>query len=254
MRVLVTAASTSGAKLTHALVERGAIHVLHLPCIHVEEPADCVALDRAIDRIDSFDWVVVTSRNGASALVRRLDWKDHGGSNDSPNLAAVGPSTAAVLRDAGLPDPLVPSIATSLALSRKLLLSDLRDLAFLLLQGNLAGDTLPSALRSAGAQVTVVEAYRTVPGIVDVQEARRIEALGTFDAVTFMSGSAAQGLAAGMSEAWLSNQRCVCIGDSTAEVARELGFAVVAVAEIHTVAGLAEAVVKVLGDEPSGGR
>ena len=69
--------------------------VVHCPLIAIEPLGD-----EPID-VSGYDWVVVTSANGARELLRRA-------SGEMPRLAAIGPATAEALGGADL----VPAVAT----------------------------------------------------------------------------------------------------------------------------------------------
>ena len=55
--------------------------------------------------VEGYDWVVVTSPNGARELVGRA-------SGPLPRVAAVGPGTAEALRELGVEPALVPRVSS----------------------------------------------------------------------------------------------------------------------------------------------
>jgi uroporphyrinogen-III synthase len=73
--------------------------VLVRPLIEIE-PLEGPAID-----VDGYDWVVVTSRNGAAELLRRAR-------GSLLRVAAIGPGTAEVLAAAGVRPALVPRVST----------------------------------------------------------------------------------------------------------------------------------------------
>ena len=76
-------------------------------------------------------------------------------------VAAIGPGTAAALREVGIVADVVAerSLAEGLL---EVLPSDLRGARALVARAEEARDTLPEGLRAAGADVTVVPLYRTL--------------------------------------------------------------------------------------------
>ena len=162
------------------------------------------------DPIDAsgYDWLIVTSPNGAHELGRRLV--------EAPrHFAAIGPGTAEVLRAYGYEPDLVPRVHTQEGLR----------------------DELPPGrwlLAAAdGARRDVLDAdflalYRTV-------ELNQPPPEG--DLAVLMSGSAARALAATG-----ARMSVVAIGPQTEAEARAQGLDVVAVAESHDLDGLVEAV------------
>ena len=110
-RVLVTRPAHQAAGMVRKLEHLGAV-VSRMPVVEIRELADFAAVDRALDqlRAGAWDWLVFTSANGVHALLRRLDavgrdLRDLG----SVKLAAIGPKTAAALREYRLRADLVPA-------------------------------------------------------------------------------------------------------------------------------------------------
>ena len=161
------------------------------------------------DPVDAraYDWLVVTSRNGADELARR--------GVTANRIAAIGPGTAEALHSHGLPVDLVAPTHTQ---------EGLRDA--------LPGGTLLLAA-AEGARQDVLDAdflplYRTIELRPEVPSA---------DLALLMSGSAARALAA-------TGVRIpiVAIGPRTATEARSAGLEVAAVAVTQDLDGLVEAV------------
>jgi uroporphyrinogen III methyltransferase / synthase len=173
------------------------------------------------DPIDAngYEWVVVTSPNGAFELARRLEQPPR-------RVAAIGPGTAAALRAHGLEPDLVPQVSTQEGLLAELprpagrVLLAAAEGARRLLVDELDADFLPL--------------YRTVeldPG--DVPEV---------DFVLLASPSAARALARTPARI----VPVVAIGPQTAAASRELGLELVAEAETHDLEGLVAALERVL--------
>jgi uroporphyrinogen-III synthase len=98
VRLVVTRPPDQAAELCSRLEARGH-EVAVFPLISIEPLGDT-----PIDPTP-YDWVVVTSRNGARELARRL--------TDGPRrVAAIGPGTAEELRAAGIEPELVPAVST----------------------------------------------------------------------------------------------------------------------------------------------
>ena len=162
--------------------------------------------DEPVDA-SAYDWLLVTSANGARELGRR--------GVTANQIAAIGPATAGVLRQHGLRVDLVPRVHTQEGLR----------------------DELPPGRRllaaAEGARRDVLDAdflplYRTV-------ELQPSPPDG--DVAVLMSGSAARALAATG-----ARMPVVAIGPRTAAEAEAEGLRVVAVAERHDLDVLVEAV------------
>jgi uroporphyrinogen-III synthase len=118
----------------------------------------------------------------------------------------------------------------------------------LLVRAAIARDVVPDALIAAGAQVTVVDAYRTVIPADAVERAREIfEANLLPDAVVFTSGSTVNHLLDVLREARLVFPRsvaCVSIGPVTSAALRDAGLIVTAEAETASLDDLVESCVR----------
>jgi uroporphyrinogen-III synthase len=98
MRVIVTRPSARADPLLAALRARG-FEPLPFPLIEIE-PIEDGPIELA-----GYDWVILTSANGAAELARRRQ-------GDLPRVAAVGEATAAALAEAGIAVDFVPSVAS----------------------------------------------------------------------------------------------------------------------------------------------
>jgi uroporphyrinogen-III synthase/uroporphyrinogen III methyltransferase/synthase len=196
--------------------------VLHVPLIATLEPADGgEALAAALARLAHFDWLVVTSVNGARAVGAAA------AAAPGVRLAAVGPATATVLAElAGRPVDLVPVAARAEGLLEELPHGPAR---VLLAHADQARPVLAAGLAAAGHDVEAVVAYRTVerpPSDAEVAE------LAVADAVVLASGSAARAYAAAVgTRVGGEPPVVVCIGPVTADAARAAGLRVDHVAD-----------------------
>jgi len=186
IRVVVTRAPHQAAEMADLLRQAGAVPLLY-PCLEISPPEDTEPLDAVLLSAASreYDLLVLTSVNTVYILAQRLAALDIALS-DLP-AAAVGPKTAAAAEAMlGLNVTLVANkhVAESLADE----LSPTPGERLLLPQSAIARTVLADRLRAAGAQLTVVEAYRTCLGqggdpVPDLLADKMIEA------ITFTSSS-----------------------------------------------------------------
>ena len=236
-RVLVTRPADQSAAIVAALRGVGLEPVI-VPTIAVEPADDGGDLVRAAGQLASYRWVVVTSGNGARAVIGALD--EAGADPRTVRWAAIGGATAAALAAAGIETSFRPSRSAADAIGAELPVRP--GDRVLVSRGDLAGDRVAERLRGRGADVDDVVAYRTVEGPPAGVEAFRVAlADGPLDAVLFTSGSTARGLVAigralGYDPAVLP---AVCIGPETAGEARACGFRVAAIASATDAATLA---------------
>lgn len=255
-RVLVTRALHQADKLSEGLRALGAEPV-EVAVLEIRPPATFEPLDAALRRFGSYEWVVLTSANTVRAITARAAQLGIGlGQPASVKVAAVGEATAAAAREAGFQIAFVPGayVAESLVAG---LLEGLQfrtgGARILLARAAVARDVIPDALRSAGVEVDVVDAYRNVLPEAAPEQLRRALAQG-IDAATFTSSSSATHLAEAARQAgvaWpFAGVPAVSIGPITSQTLRDLGWEPAAEANLSDIPGLIAAVVRVL--TPSG--
>jgi uroporphyrinogen III methyltransferase / synthase len=247
LRVLVTRARDQASALSALLREQGAEPV-ECPVIEIQPPADSAALDEALTRLASYDWLVFTSANGVAAFFQRLSHLNLDvRALKGVRLAAIGPATAAGLERFGLRLDYVPEVYVGEAVAQ-----GLKDMVqgkrVLLPRAETVRPVLAEELQRSGAEVDQVVAYRTVtatslPGeILAMLEEKKI------DVVTFTSASTVEGLMGalkGTSQVeLLSGVTVACIGPITAEAAEAKGLQVDVRSEEHTIPGLVDAIVR----------
>jgi uroporphyrinogen-III synthase len=205
VRVIVTRPKAQAGALVEALRSRGFEPVV-FPLLEIE-PID----DGPID-LTGYDWVIVTSANGAEELARRRQ-------GELPRVAAIGPQTAAVLRERGLPTDFVPSTASQEGLVEEFP----RPVGRALFVGaesarRVLADELPADFRAV---------YRTVERIPGKSPGGEL--------VLLASPSAAH--------AWAKvdpGVPAITIGPQTTSAARAAGLSVAAEAETPDVRGLVD--------------
>lgn len=239
--LLVTRPAQQAAELVGLLAERG-IDSISVPTVEIAPAPAGGALDDAILSLDDAAWLVVTSVNGAAALVARLTALGRALPVDLL-VAAVGPATAAALQAGGVRVDHVPSRYRTVAIAEGL--GDLVGRRVVLARADAATRDLRDALVERGAVVEEVVAYHTVEGPANSRDTIRSALAQRLDGVTFTSGSTVRGLHALLSPPEALRATALpgyCIGPVTARVARLAGFAVPVVADRHTAAALADAI------------
>ncbi|HEX5706410.1 MAG TPA: uroporphyrinogen-III synthase [Pyrinomonadaceae bacterium] len=229
--VLITRARAQAVEFAAELEGYGA-RVVECPTIEIVEPDSYAALDEAIENLYGYDWLVFTSANGVEHFLRRLAALGREvGELDGLRVCAIGHATAERLAEAHVHVDLIPerfqSEGVFAALENYLGGREgLRHLNFLIPRAAVARDHLPRALEEAGARADAVAAYRTVRP--ETRERARVEALlvgGGVDCVTFTSASTVRNFAQLFETSDLSGllrgAAVACIGDVTAQAARD---------------------------------
>jgi uroporphyrinogen III methyltransferase/synthase len=236
--VIVTRAREQAGELAHELEDAGLEPVL-VPTIAVEVEAPGGELDRRAGELDRYAWVVVTSANGARAILAAAHVSV---SAEAPRWAAIGPATGRVLESVGVDIAFQPRLSSSMALAAELPIRP--GDRVLVVRGDLADADLATALRARGAEADEVVAYRTLEAPDDSRILlRRALTEGPIAAVVFTSGSTVRGLMslAAAASVEVTSIPAVCIGPETADEARTAGFRLVVVSPSPDAAGLAVA-------------
>lgn len=234
--VVVTRAHDQQGSLVSRLAVLGAT-VVELPATVVVDRVEGMATLTALlaDGAVSFAWIVVTSPNGATRLARALA----GRAVRPAHIAAVGPGSADALAAAGLPCDLVPLEAVAESLIEAFPPAGDAVGAVLVVKAEAARPVLVEGLAAKGWSVTPVVAHAAEPAPF---EATVAASLAGADAVLFAAGSAVRAVVGAYGVVGLPAV-VVCMGPVTAEVARQVGLAVTAVADPHTLDGLVAATV-----------
>jgi uroporphyrinogen-III synthase len=208
--VIVTRPRAQAGPLVGRLEALGC-EVVECPLIEIERTSD-----EPIDA-SGYDWLVVTSPNGADEVARRL-------TGPRPRLAAVGPGTAERLREHGLEPAFVPRVSSQEGLVAEFPQPYGRVLVAA------AENARRRAIDALGADYLPLYATRLV----------RPERAPAGDLVVLASGSAARAFAA-----LGARVPAVSIGPQTTAVARAVGLEVVAEAKTHDLDGLVAAVARI---------
>lgn len=234
-RIVVTRSRTQASGLSKRLAELGA-HVIEVPLIRIADPEDgAAALDAAMAELATYAWVVLTSPNAAERFVRAAG-ADIGvwSGDDAPQIAVVGPATAAVVEAAGLAVGLMPETHVGDSLVAVFPRGEGR---VLFPAADKARPVVEAGLQERGWSVTRVTAYRTMPA--DINDEQR-NAIAEADTITFTSSSTVQFFCQNVGPD-AAPETIACIGPITAEQARREGLTPTIVAGEHTVDGLVTA-------------
>ena len=222
--VLNTRPRDQAAELTR-LLRHAEFEVIEAPAIAIVPGWDPSELERTRRELaaGAFDWLVLPSQNAARGL---------GSDLRSTNVRAVcGAATARALALEPVVELERYSAAVVIEALRPRVLPGQRVLVPRAAEGR---DELVDGLRSLGADVHAPVAYRTMA----VDDAARRLMDGGIDVVTVCSPSAVRALGAALPVESL----VVCLGETTAEAARTLGWRVSGVADDTTMPALVEVV------------
>ena len=248
-RVVVTRTRAQAGNLSRQLRDLGA-DVLEIPTIRIEasQGDDVRGLAEMIGDCHRYDWLIFTSPNGVEYFFERFfqaydDIRAIGG----VRIAAIGPGTAAKLKEQGLAVDLLPekAVAESMVEAFQSEIGSIENLTMLWIRAKGARDVLSERLNDAGVMLDEGIAYQTVPETTDPTGAvERFREEGA-DVITFTSSSTVEcfldlglELPPGM--------KIASIGPITSDTIRNHDLTVDIEAEKSDIPGLVEAVCRVL--------
>lgn len=235
--VLVTRARRQASALTEKLEALGA-NVIEIPLIELKPPMDNYsAMDKAINRIDEWDWLIFTSVNGVEHFFARLFDCGKDVRTIKARIAAIGTATAERLKKYGIIADAVPKKYQAEGILEALSEKIGKGTKILLPRAEKARNVLPEGLRKMGAEVEVVSAYRTIPAAV-ADETAKMLINRNIDYVTFASSSTVESFVSTFGEEALTKAKIACIGPITADTCKKYTSEPLLVAEEYTIDGL----------------
>jgi len=228
-KILITRARDQATAFSSSLKDLGA-EVIELPTIEIVRLPSWKGLDRAIDQIKSYDWVIFTSANGVNFFWQRWTEKNRGRLPPSLMVCAIGPATAYQLMEKGMEVHYTPKEFVAEAILKGFEKSVLKGKRILLARAKEARDVLPEGLKKMGAKVDVVEVYRT----------RKV------DAITFTSSSTVNHFVELLKkedlQKLLNHVVIACIGPITARTAKNWRMRVQIQPKEYTIPALTQAI------------
>jgi len=250
LRIVITRPRQQARSFKDELESRGAVPIL-VPAIEIQFPKENTRLDRALKKLNCFEWMVVTSVNGVKALWKRFQALEIAGVPASLKVAAIGPKTAQALVDQGVSPDFVPDEYIAEAILPGL--GDVRGRWVLLPRAELARPALTEMIREQGGFAHEIPAYYTLPGKIHRESSLALKQ--GVDLLTFTSSSTVRNFIRLVRQEGLDplvlagNPAVACIGPITAATAREGGYQVDAVAEDYTIEGLLEIIPQAISEK-----
>jgi uroporphyrinogen III methyltransferase/synthase len=246
-RIVVTRTRDQASKLSHELLERGA-EVLEIPTIKIVPPTELQDLADVLLELNSYDWIIFTSPNGVKTFFEYFfkafeDMRDIGG----VRIAAVGPATAAKLKELHLKVDLMPDEYVASKIAKEFeKYESVENLRILILRAEVANQELPKQLEEMGAIIDDIACYKTVPETEDLTGAVERLNEGGADWVTFTSASTVENFHARFNLPQVLKKypklQLASIGPETSKALATLGLKPTVEAKEHTIDGLVRAV------------
>ena len=245
MKILITRPRTQADEFAEKLRSAG-FEPIFFPVIEIQPIENNLALERALEKLDCYEWVVFTSVNAVDVVFGRLSPSPfgRGARGEGVRVAAIGPKTAEALRKHNIEPDFVPEEYIAEAILPGL--GDVNGKWVLLPRAEIARKALPEAIASAGGIAHEIAVYKTLPA---QPEPEGLEALKSgVDVITLTSSSTVQNFVAickqnGFDPLNLPNDPLfACIGPITEQTAKEEGLVNMVVAKEYTTDGLMEVI------------
>lgn len=252
--IIVTRAADQAGEFSSQLSAYGAT-VLECPTIQICEPESWDDLDKSIQSLRFFDWLILTSSNAVRYFFERL--KDNGfdcRALGSTKICVVGPRTAESIKSFGIIPDLIPEDYKAEGVVAAFEQFSVQNMNILFPCADLARDVIPRRLTEMGATVTAPVIYRNVfpdrlcPETIFALEKRKV------DCISFTSSSTVRNLARMLGPELLSimlkGVAIASIGPITSKTCREFGLKVDIEPREYTIKALSESIVQHLTQSP----
>ncbi len=253
-KIVVTRARSQASELVAQIEELGG-EAIEFPVIEtraVSGQAERDALERTMQQLPSYDWLLFTSVNGVRYFFEALRRYGRDVRDVRAQLAAVGAKTAALLEQYGLRVQTVPERFNGKQLADTLIehIQPIEHIEaseapqkILLARAQAANTELPHRLLAVGLTVDDVAFYETVLSADQDEYALEQIVQGRVDTITFTSSSTVTNFLAVMAAhdyVPAPTTHIVCIGPQTADTARAAGLQVTHMAEQATIESLVQ--------------
>ena len=224
-RILIPPARPEANPLLNMLERLGA-KVVEFPKLTPAPPGDYTPMDKAIENLYRFDWIVFSGSNCVNNFMERYNAliKDRAGI-ESLQIAAIGHGAVKALREKNIEADYIPPVHTA----REVVdgFGEISGSRFLLIRIEGAAPSLPQKLEKAGAEVTEVHGYRMIV-TADIEMAKKTFG-SKLDAVALPNPTAVMFLLkgiemAGMNLEVLKGVFIAVVGPATAETALGSGL------------------------------
>ncbi|WP_067727265.1 uroporphyrinogen-III synthase [Oceanobacillus damuensis] len=236
-KVLITREAKQANVLAEKLAALGGIPVtvplLRISCKDAKENQQILA------KIQTYTWIFFTSANGVDCFFR-LTEKYHVHTFGQLKFATVGQKTEQALNAYGYQTSFVPSTYNAENMAKEFGNEFSEEGPVLLIRGNRSRDVLPVEFSKKQLAFDSMEVYETSVNNDAKEELNQILSKDDIDFITFTSPSTVEAFLE-MAEA-IPEKNIVCIGTTTEQRARELGFSAIITPHKFTTESMLEAI------------
>lgn len=245
-KVVVTRTRKQASALVRLLEEEGA-ETVEFPTIEIVPPESWYEMDKAIENLGLYNWIIFTSVNGVEFFFDRLKAKKKNISEfKGVKIATIGEQTGRAVENLGLSVDIIPYEFRAEGVVESFRGINIKGKRILIPRAKEAREILPVELQKMGAEVNVVTAYKTKkPNLERVEEVREMLRSGEIDVLTFASSSTVSNFLSilGKGSKLLLKPTIACIGPITAQPLREIGIEPQIVCKKYTIEELVREIV-----------
>ncbi|MBI3378572.1 MAG: uroporphyrinogen-III C-methyltransferase [Nitrospirae bacterium] len=251
-RVLVTREHAGGFE---PLEDLGA-EMIEFPTIEIAPPENYDELDRAINKIEVYNWIIFTSGNGVKYFLKRMMEKDKDIRDlKGIKICAIGTKTAAEIKKYGIKVDLIPEEFNAEGLIKTFIkiqdsrfkIQSLKGIKFLLPRAEKAREIFPEKVRESGGEIDVPVTYRAVKPEMHGKRLKRFLKEGRISVATFTSASTFDNFMEIIGEdadELLRDVAIAVIGPVTAGAVEKAGLKVEIMPETATIEAMVEDIIK----------
>jgi len=241
--IVVTRPKDQASELIKIFEAEGG-NVIPFPTIKITPPKSYKSLDKAIENIEQYEWIVFTSVNGVQSFFDRLK---HLGKDirtlHKAKIAAIGEITAQKVQSRDIKVEMVPENYKAEGLIKLFKKNKIKGSKILIPRAKVARDILPESLIKMGANVDVITSYVTrKPTKLQTNKLIKLLDEEKIDLITFTSSSTVRNffeLIPNFKQ--IKNKPLIaCIGPITAKTVRDHGYKTVIIPKHYTVKHLGD--------------
>lgn len=203
---------------------------------------NCISFSESIKhnlQSGKYNWIFFTSKNGVDCFFQQ------GISIANCRIAAVGPKTTQAIEAYGYHVEFIPTVYNAETMAQEFLEIYEDSGAVLFVRGNLSRDVLLEKFTEANQEYECVVVYETVPNLAEKQQLQHTLQTEQIDYITFTSPSTIDAFIELTNEDKTNYEgTVVCIGTTTEQKAKEVGFSNIITPENFTIEGMVDVIHK----------
>ncbi|WP_042345557.1 uroporphyrinogen-III synthase [Bacillus massiliigorillae] len=237
--VLITREERDSKQFAEAITSYGG-NAITIPLIGFQACVVTDEIQKKLDSIERYDWVVFTSKNGVKFFFQQFN------RSLKNKIAVIGEKTMVALRKYGYEPQFVPTKFVAECFTNEFIPVLKKGAKVLVVKGNLARTVIANQLREQGFTCDEIILYETVMPEESENELREALKTNKCDIISFTSSSTVHHFMGIVNQYNLidqiENSQIACIGPIAKKTAEQYGLQVDISAEKYTMEGLMESI------------